>query len=71
MIQEVREVLLDANQKQTRLEAVFFFFAFAFSLIKPKVLLFGFKLFIRRLLKILLFFFSLYFIKFCVFLWCE
>ena len=53
MIQEVREVLLDANQKQTRLEAVFFFFAFAFafafSLIKPKVLLFGFKLLIRRL----------------------
>ena len=50
MIQEVREVLLDANQKQTRLEAFFFFFfAFAFSLIKPKVLLFGFKLLIRRL----------------------
>ena len=49
MIQEVREVLLDANQKQTRLLTVFFFFAFAFSLIKPKVLLFGFKLLIRRL----------------------
>ena len=51
MIQEVREVLLDANQKQTRLLTVFFFFlvAFAFALIKPKVLLFGFKLLIRRL----------------------
>lgn len=53
MIQEAREVLLDANQKLTRLEAVFifyfFFVAFAFALIKPKVLLFGFKLLIRRL----------------------
>lgn len=54
MIQEAREVLLDANQKLTRLEAVFIFYffyfvAFAFALIKPKVLLFGFKLLIRRL----------------------